>query len=74
MCWETVPRQTAAALDFHHRKTDEIYFGLLFFPLALSPSDNNSCLSAGYILTYLLVFLFEELNGVDFGGRSEVIS
>lgn len=69
-CWETVPRQTAAVLDFHHRGIDEIYSGLLFFPLC--PGDKNSCLSASYILTYLLVSLFEKLNTADFVGKTKV--
>lgn len=50
------------------------FFYFFFFPLALRPGDKNSCLSASYILTYLLVFLFEKLNGAAFGGRSEVTS
>lgn len=47
-------------------------FFFFFFPLAPRPHDKNSCLSASYILTYLLFFLFEKLNGAGLGGRSEV--
>lgn len=40
-----------------------------FFPLC--PGDKNSCLSASYSLTYLLVSLFEKLNTADFVGKTK---
>lgn len=40
-----------------------------FFPLC--PGDKNSCLSASYTLTYLLVSLCEKINTADFLGKNK---
>lgn len=40
-----------------------------FFPLC--PADKNSCLSASYSLTYLLVSLFEKIKTADFVGKTK---